>query len=68
MSRLDDVQNRRLFAHDLRNSIGAIRTAAEVLQRRVGGEGSNAKLFTIMLDELDRLEKMVDTDIAPRLG
>ena len=68
MSRLDDVQNRRLFAHDLRNSIGAIRTAAEVLQRRVGSEGSNAKLFTIMLDELDRLEKMVDTDIAPRIS
>jgi nitrogen-specific signal transduction histidine kinase len=67
VSRLDDVQNRRLFAHDLRNSIGAIRTATEVLQRRVGGEGSNAKLFTIMLDELDRLEKMVDTDISPRL-
>ena len=68
MSRLDDVQNRRLFAHDLRNSIGAVRPAAEVLQRRVGTEGSNAKLFTILLDELDRLEKMVDTEIAPRLS
>ncbi|MGH7803051.1 MAG: histidine kinase dimerization/phospho-acceptor domain-containing protein [Candidatus Binatia bacterium] len=68
MSRLDDVQNRRLFAHDLRNSIGAIRTAAEVLQRRHGTEGSNAKLFAIILDELDRLEKMVDTDIAARLS
>ena len=68
MSRLDDVQNRRLFAHDLRNSIGAIRTASEVLQRRHGTEGTNAKLFTIILDELDRLEKMVDTDIAPRIS
>ena len=68
MSRLDDVQNRRLFAHDLRNSIGAIRTAAEVLQRRHGSEGTNPKLFTIILDELDRLEKMVDTEIAPRLS
>ena len=68
MSRLEDVQNRRVFAHDLRNSIGAIRTAAEVLQRRHASEGSNAKLFTIILDELDRLEKMVDTDISPRIG
>ena len=68
MSLLEVPQHRRLCAHDLRNAIGALRTAAEVLQRRHGSEGSNAKLFTIMLDELDRLEKMVDTEISPRLG
>ena len=66
MSRLDDSTERRRFAHDLRNSIGAARTAAEVLQRRFGSEASNAKLFTILLAELDRLETVVDQEIAPR--
>jgi nitrogen-specific signal transduction histidine kinase len=68
VSRLDDPQDRRLFAHDARNAIGAIRTAAEVLQRRHGGEGTNPKLFAIILEELDRLEKLVDTEISPRLS
>lgn len=66
MSRIDDPAERRRFGHDLRNSIGAARTAAEVLQRRFGGEPSNAKLFAILLAELDRLEAAVDDEIAPR--
>lgn len=66
MSRLDDPETRRIFAHDLRNSIGAARTAAEVLQRRHGAEASNGKLFAILLAELDRLEIAIDSEIAPR--
>lgn len=66
MSRIDDPEERRSLAHDLRNSIGAARTAAEVLQRRHGADSSNAKLFAILLAELDRLETAVDVEIAPR--
>jgi nitrogen-specific signal transduction histidine kinase len=50
---------RRRFAHDIRNSLGAIRSAAELLQRRYKPEGRDLKLFEVILAEVARLSESV---------
>ena len=50
---------RRFFAHEMRNSIGAIRSATELLQRRYNPEGRDLRLFDVILTEVDRLNELV---------
>jgi len=52
-----DVARRRL-AHEIRNAAGAIRTAAELLQRRYQPEGREQRLFEVILAEVDRLKEL----------
>lgn len=50
---------RREIAHDLRNGLGAIRSAAELLQRRYKPEGREKRLFEVILKEIERLSEML---------
>jgi nitrogen-specific signal transduction histidine kinase len=52
-----DVARRRL-AHEIRNAAGAIRTAAELLQRRYRPEGRDLRLFEVILAEVERLKEL----------
>ena len=56
---------RRHFAHDIRNSLGAIRSAAELLQRRYKPEGHELKLFEVILTEVTRLSESVGKPLPP---
>ncbi len=56
---------RRLFAHDMRNAIGAIRTATELLQRRYRPEGRDLRLFEVILSELERLDALAGSNHPP---
>ena len=47
---------RRALVHDMRNAVGAIRTAAELLQRRYQPEGRDLRLFEVIFSEIDRLD------------
>jgi nitrogen-specific signal transduction histidine kinase len=49
---------RRHIAHEMRNAIGAIRNAAELLQRRYNPEGRELRLFELILKEVDRLDEL----------
>jgi nitrogen-specific signal transduction histidine kinase len=49
----------RALAHDMRNAIGAIRTAAELLQRRYRPDGRDQRLFEVIFSELERLDALV---------
>ena len=53
-----DVARRRL-AHEIRNAAGAIRTAAELLQRRYHPEGRDLRLFEVILAEVERLKDLI---------
>jgi nitrogen-specific signal transduction histidine kinase len=48
----------RALVHELRNSLGAIRTAIELLQRRYRPEGREQRLFDVILTEIDRLSEI----------
>lgn len=55
---------RRRVAHEIRNSLGAIRAAAELLERRYNPEGREQRLFQIVLKELDRLEEITGAELG----
>jgi nitrogen-specific signal transduction histidine kinase len=50
---------RRHLAHEIRNAIGAIRSATELLQRRYAPEGKDLRLFDVILKEVDRVNELV---------
>lgn len=56
---------RREIAHEVRNGLGAIRSAAELLQRRYKPEGREKRLFEVMLQEIERLSEMLARKPAP---
>lgn len=56
---------RREIAHDVRNGLGAIRSAAELLVRRYKPEGREKKLFEVMLKEIERLSELVARKPTP---
>lgn len=56
---------RRYLVHEMRNSIGAIRSAAELLQRRYNPEGRDLRLFEIIFQEADALNELVGKKPAP---
>jgi nitrogen-specific signal transduction histidine kinase len=57
---------RRLLAHDMRNAIGAIRTATELLQRRYRPEGRDLRLIEVIFAELARLDALAGGDHPPK--
>jgi nitrogen-specific signal transduction histidine kinase len=58
----DAESARRLLVHEMRNAIGAIRTATELLQRRYHPEGRDRRLFEVIFSEIDRLDNLADGD------
>ncbi len=49
---------RRSLVHEIRNALGAIRTATELLQRRYQPDGRDQRLFEVILSEIDRLSEL----------
>jgi two-component system, NtrC family, sensor histidine kinase HydH len=48
------------IAHEVRTPLGVLRTSAQILDRRLPGEDSKSKeLVGMMIDEVDRLERVV---------
>ena len=56
----------RELAHDVRNSIGAILSASELLERHYRPDGREARLFKIIFEEIDRLMKLVEARPAAK--
>lgn len=61
----------RGFAHEMKNPLAGLRGAAQLLQRRVGGEDLQA-LAGLIIDEADRLgalaNRLLHNDGAPKLA
>ncbi len=57
---------RRHLAHEIRNSLGAMRSAAELLARRYHPEGRELRLFEVILKEIDRLAELTDSELGTR--
>ena len=57
---------RRRVAHELRNALGAIRTAAELLERHYHPEGRELRLFRVILHEIDRLDQLTLDELGPK--
>ncbi|MGH7821725.1 MAG: histidine kinase dimerization/phospho-acceptor domain-containing protein [Candidatus Binatia bacterium] len=57
---------RRKVAHEIRNSLGAIRTATELLERRYQPEGKEQRLFQVILKEIDRLDEITLVELGPK--
>jgi signal transduction histidine kinase len=55
----DPEAMRRHYVHEMRNSLGAIRTAAELLQRRLPEDPRFARLLEILLKEAERLDQLI---------
>jgi nitrogen-specific signal transduction histidine kinase len=56
----------RALVHEIRNSLGAIRTAVELLQRRYRPEGREQRLFEVILTEIDRLSELSKSSPPPK--
>lgn len=56
---------RRRVAHEIRNSLGAIRNAAELLERRYQPEGRDQRLFRVIVTEIDRLAEITEEELGP---
>jgi nitrogen-specific signal transduction histidine kinase len=56
----------RELVHEIRNSLGAIRTAVELLQRRYRPEGREQRLFEVILTEVDRLSALAASSPEPK--
>ena len=56
---------RRHVAHEMRNAIGAIRSATELLQRRYQPEGREQRLFDVIYKEIDRLNELCGRPPTP---
>ncbi|MGH7860046.1 MAG: histidine kinase dimerization/phospho-acceptor domain-containing protein [Candidatus Binatia bacterium] len=56
---------RRRVAHEVRNSLGAIRTATELLERRYRPDGKEQRLFQVILKEIDRLDEITLLELGP---
>ena len=61
----DGKAARRVLVHDMRNAIGAIRTATELLQRRYRPEGRDLRLFEVIFSELERLDALASSNRLP---
>jgi nitrogen-specific signal transduction histidine kinase len=56
----------RELLHEIRNSLGAIRTAVELLQRSYRPEGREQRLFEVILTEVDRLSALAASSAKPK--
>ena len=57
---------RRKVAHEMRNCLGAIRTAAELLERHYHPEGREQRLFSVILQEVDRLDDITLAELGEK--
>jgi two-component system nitrogen regulation sensor histidine kinase GlnL len=48
------------LAHEIRNPLGAIRGAVQLLQRELGPESSLAEYTTVLLTEVDRVNRIIE--------
>lgn len=55
---------RSKLAHAIRNSLGAIRTAAELLERHYSPEGREQRLFRVMLKEIERIDELTQEELG----
>ena len=60
-----EESERSRLAHEMRNSLGAIRTAAELLQRRLPEEPKSQRLLEVLIKEVLRLDELI-TEALPR--
>lgn len=56
----EPLDERRRLAHEMRNALGAVRTSAELLERRLTLGEREARLMKIVLSECDHLESLID--------
>jgi nitrogen-specific signal transduction histidine kinase len=57
---------RRHLAHEIRNSLGAMRSAAELLHRRYQPEGRELRLFEVIIKEIDRLVELTKAELGKK--
>lgn len=57
-------RERRRLVHEIRNALGAIRTAAELLERRYRPEGREERLFRAIFQEIDRLDALTLAELG----
>ena len=62
----DGEAARRVLVHDMRNAIGAIRTATELLQRHYRPAGRDLRLFEVIFSELERLDALAGSNGPPQ--
>jgi two-component system nitrogen regulation sensor histidine kinase GlnL len=48
------------LAHEIRNPLGAIRGAVQLLQRELGGESALAEYTAVLLTEVDRVNRIIE--------
>lgn len=58
-----EAERRRALRHDIRNSLGAMLSATEVLEKRYAPSGREARLFRVLIEEIGRLEKLLDAEL-----
>ena len=64
---LPETERRRL-THSLRNSLGAMLSATEILERHYKPDGREARLFRVLLEEIARLGKLIDDQLGRPSG
>jgi two-component system nitrogen regulation sensor histidine kinase GlnL len=55
----------RNLAHEIKNPLGGIRGAAQLLESEVGGDSSLRECTQVIIKEADRLQTLVDRLLAP---
>jgi two-component system nitrogen regulation sensor histidine kinase GlnL len=48
-------------AHEIRNPLGAVRGAIQLLERELGGDGRLREYTTVMLREVDRVNRIIES-------
>ena len=59
-----ELERRRALWHDIRNSLGAMLSATEVLETRYAPSGREARLFQVLIEEIGRLEKLLEAEFG----
>ncbi|MEA2623987.1 MAG: His Kinase (phospho-acceptor) domain [Candidatus Binatota bacterium] len=57
---------RRNLTHELRNSLGAMLSATEILERRYQPEAREARLFRVIFEEITRMRGLIENELGTR--
>lgn len=66
--RIQNLANREMIrglAHEIKNPLGGLRGAAQLLEREIGDDGLR-EFTTVIIREADRLQNLVDGLLGPR--
>ncbi|MES1924142.1 nitrogen regulation protein NR(II) [Salinisphaera sp. T31B1] len=66
--RVQNLANREMLrglAHEIKNPLGGLRGAAQLLEREIGDDGLK-EFTTVIIREADRLQNLVDGMLGPR--